>query len=70
MGSHLARLMLRESFDVLMAWIESFELAYDPSHLMSNEIAGVVSFAAADVAAVQDRTATRRQDDSIVQVLR
>ncbi len=43
LGSHLARLMLRESFQELIAAIESFELAGPPRHLVSNEIAGVVS---------------------------
>ncbi len=43
LGSHLARLMLQESFDELIATIESFELAGEPTHLVSNEIAGVVS---------------------------
>jgi len=43
LGSHLARLMLRSSFDELVASIESFELADAPVHLVSNEIAGVVS---------------------------
>jgi cytochrome P450 len=43
LGSHLARLMLRESFEQLAAYIESFELAGTPRHLSSNEIAGVVS---------------------------
>jgi cytochrome P450 len=43
LGSHLARLMLQESFEELIATIESFELAGAPRHLVSNEIAGVVS---------------------------
>jgi cytochrome P450 len=43
LGSHLARLMLRSSFTELCAAIESFELAEQPVHLASNEIAGVVS---------------------------
>lgn len=42
LGSHLARLMLRESFDELMTCVESFELAGAPEHLVSNEIAGMV----------------------------
>lgn len=42
-GSHLARLMLRISFEELSASIETFELADAPVHLVSNEIAGVVS---------------------------
>jgi cytochrome P450 len=43
LGSHLARHMLRESFRQLVTGIESFELAGDPCHLVSNEIAGVTS---------------------------
>jgi cytochrome P450 len=43
LGSHLARLMLRTSFEELSASIETFELADAPVHLASNEIAGVVS---------------------------
>jgi cytochrome P450 len=43
LGSHLARLMLQESFEQLAANVESFELAGTPRHLSSNEIAGVVS---------------------------
>jgi len=43
LGTHLARLMLRESFTELIARIEAFELAGEPTHLVSNEIAGVVS---------------------------
>jgi cytochrome P450 len=43
LGNNLARLMLQESFDQLIADIESFEIAGAPSHLASNEIAGVVS---------------------------
>jgi cytochrome P450 len=43
LGSNLARLMLRHSFQALSAHIESFELADDPRHLASNEIAGVLS---------------------------
>jgi cytochrome P450 len=43
LGSHLARLMLRQAFEELMTSVESFELAGTPSHLVSNEIAGVVS---------------------------
>ena len=43
LGAHLARLMLLESFEELAATIESFELASPPRHLVSNEIAGVVS---------------------------
>jgi hypothetical protein len=35
--------MLQESFEELIATVESFELAGPPSHLVSNEIAGVVS---------------------------
>ncbi len=43
LGSHLARLMLQNSFEELIASIESFELADVPVHLVSTEIAGVVS---------------------------
>jgi cytochrome P450 len=43
LGNHLARLMLRESFRELIASVESFELTGPPCHLVSNEIAGVVS---------------------------
>lgn len=43
LGSHIARLMLEESFEELIAVTDSFELAGVPSHLVSNEIAGVVS---------------------------
>jgi cytochrome P450 len=43
LGSHIARLMLRVSFEELSASIETFELADAPVHLASNEIAGVVS---------------------------
>jgi cytochrome P450 len=43
LGGHLARLMLRESYAELIGGIESFEIAGSPSHLVSNEIAGVVS---------------------------
>jgi len=43
LGAHMARLMLLESFEELIATIESFELASPPRHLVSNEIAGVVS---------------------------
>lgn len=43
LGTHLARLMLQESFDELGASIESFELAGTPRHLASNEIAGIVA---------------------------
>lgn len=42
-GRNLARLMLRHSFEQLIASVESFELAGAPVHLASNEIAGVVS---------------------------
>jgi cytochrome P450 len=41
-GSNLARLMLHESFAELMNVTESFELAGEPVHLLSNEIAGYV----------------------------
>lgn len=43
LGRNLARLMLRHSFEQLIASIESFELAGVPVHLASNEIAGMVS---------------------------
>jgi cytochrome P450 len=43
LGNNLARLMLRHSFQALSAHIESFELADEPRHLASNEIAGVLS---------------------------
>jgi cytochrome P450 len=43
LGNQTARLMLRESFDELIAVIDSYELAGAPSHLVSNQIAGVVS---------------------------
>jgi cytochrome P450 len=42
-GSQLARLMLRLSFAELYRTIECFEPAGPPCHLVSNEIAGVVS---------------------------
>jgi cytochrome P450 len=41
-GRQLARLILRETFDELIATVESFELAGPPVHLASNLIAGVV----------------------------
>lgn len=43
LGRNLARLMLWHSFEQLITSIESFELADVPVHLVSNEIAGVVS---------------------------
>ena len=43
LGRNLARLMLWHSFERLIACVESFELADVPVHLVSNEIAGVVS---------------------------
>jgi len=43
LGRNLARLMLWHSFEQLIVSIESFELADVPAHLVSNEIAGVVS---------------------------
>jgi cytochrome P450 len=43
LGSNLARLMLQISFEELVARIEAFEIAGAPRHLVSNEIAGVVS---------------------------
>lgn len=42
-GAPLARLMLRLMFEELMAAVESFELAGPPSHLVSNQIAGIAS---------------------------
>jgi cytochrome P450 len=42
LGSQLARLMVTESLDELMTCIDSFELAGEPTHLVSNEIAGLV----------------------------
>jgi cytochrome P450 len=42
-GAPLARLMLRLIFDELAANIECFELAGPPSHLISNQIAGMTS---------------------------
>jgi cytochrome P450 len=42
-GSNLARLMLREAFAELLAVTETFELAGEPVHLESNEIAGYIS---------------------------
>jgi cytochrome P450 len=41
-GRQLARLILRETFDELIATVERFELAGPPVHLASNLIAGVV----------------------------
>jgi cytochrome P450 len=43
LGTHIARLMLQVAFEELIAAIDSFELAGEPSHLVSNEFAGVVS---------------------------
>lgn len=43
LGSNLARLMLRVAFGVLIARVESFEIAGTQRHLASNEIAGLVS---------------------------
>jgi cytochrome P450 len=43
LGRNLARLMLENAFDQLIASVEAFELAGAPVHLASNEIAGVVS---------------------------
>jgi len=43
LGRNLARLMLWHSFQQLIASVETFELAGAPVHLVSNEIAGVVS---------------------------
>lgn len=42
-GATLARLVLRESFEELFTTIDSFEIAGTPSHLVSNEIAGLVT---------------------------
>ncbi|MER6546719.1 cytochrome P450 [Streptomyces sp. NPDC001250] len=42
-GSNFARVMLREAFAELMETTESFTLAGDYVHLLSNEIAGFVS---------------------------
>ena len=42
-GSHLARLMLQLAFQELFADIECFELAGRPRHLVSNQLAGIVS---------------------------
>ncbi|MFI0480785.1 cytochrome P450 [Actinomadura sp. 9N215] len=41
-GAPLARLVLATLFEELFAHIESFELAGDPEHLVSNEIGGIV----------------------------
>jgi cytochrome P450 len=43
LGNNLARLMLRQSFEELFTIAESFEVAGEPEHLISNEIAGLVS---------------------------
>lgn len=43
LGNNLARLMLRQSFEELFTIVESFEIAGEPAHLVSNEIAGLVS---------------------------
>ena len=43
LGANLARLMLRVAFEELAGTLESFETAGAPVHLVSNEIAGVVS---------------------------
>jgi cytochrome P450 len=42
-GAPLARMMLRLMFQELFTRIESFELAGTPSHLVSNQIAGMTS---------------------------
>lgn len=42
-GAPLARVILREIFRVLFTEIQSFELVGAPSHLVSNQIAGVTS---------------------------
>jgi cytochrome P450 len=43
LGTHLTRMMLRNALAELCPALESFELADEPVHLASNEIAGVVS---------------------------
>lgn len=43
LGSSLARLMLRVAFGELAGTISTFEIACPPVHLVSNEIAGIVS---------------------------
>lgn len=43
LGSNMARLMLKVAFGELATCLESYEVAGDPRHLASNEIAGVVS---------------------------
>jgi cytochrome P450 len=43
LGSHLARFILRISFAELIAGIESFELTGSPTHLVSNQFAGILS---------------------------
>jgi cytochrome P450 len=43
LGNNLARLMLRQSFEELFTIVETFEIAGEPEHLLSNEIAGLVS---------------------------
>lgn len=52
LGANLARLVLATAFSRLMAAIETFEIAGPPVHLVSNEIAGIVSLPV--------RTRTRR----------
>lgn len=43
LGANIARLMLKVAFSELATCLESYEVAGDPRHLASNEIAGVVS---------------------------
>jgi cytochrome P450 len=43
LGNNLARLMLRQSFEELFSIVGSFEIAGETEHLISNEIAGLVS---------------------------
>jgi cytochrome P450 len=43
LGSNLARLMLKVAFGELATCLESYEIADEPRHLASNEIAGVAS---------------------------
>lgn len=42
-GRHLAKLVLRETFDELAATVKTFELVAPPVHLASNLIAGVIA---------------------------
>lgn len=43
LGGNLARLILRQAIEELSARIDAFEIAGPPTHLVSNEIAGMVS---------------------------